>query len=79
MMARRGGNKQEEEENENVTEILMWQKDKQALSPVLQSLRPRNLGLQAPSNLSGSTKNTHFFPLLNLSQRYNIKYWEKPC
>ena len=32
-------------------------------------------GLQAPSNLAGSMiKNTHFFPLLILSQRYDIKY-----
>ena len=48
-------------------------------SPVLQSMRAREPGLQAPSNLTGSKiKNTHIFlPLLILSQRYEIQYLEE--
>ena len=35
-------------------------------TPVLESMRAREPGLQAPSNLAGSKmKNTHFFPLIN--------------
>ena len=45
---------------------------------VLESMRARQPGLQAPSNLTGSKiKNTHFFPLSILSQRNDIQYWEK--
>ena len=44
-----------------------------ATAPVLESMRAREPGLQAPSNLAGSKiKNTHFSPLLILSQRYPI-------
>ena len=40
---------------------------------VLESMRAREPGLQAPSNLAGSKiKITHFPPLLILSQRYPI-------
>ena len=36
------------------------------VSPVLESMRAREPGLQAPSNLAGSKiKNTHFSPLIN--------------
>ena len=45
--------------------------------PVLESMRAREPGLQAPSNLTGSKiKSTHiFFP------SYDIEYWEEqlPC
>ena len=53
-----------------------------ATAPVLESMRAREPGLQAPSNLAGSKiKNNQFFPFLILSQRCNNKYWEKhvPC
>ena len=44
-----------------------------ATAPVLESMRAREPGLQAPSNLAGSKiKITHFPPLLILSQRYPI-------
>ena len=44
-----------------------------ATAPVLESMRAREPGLQAPSNLAGSKiKNTHFFPLLFLSKRNDI-------
>ena len=44
-----------------------------ATAPVLESMRAREPGLQAPSNLTGSKiKITHFPPLLILSQRYPI-------
>ena len=47
-------------------------------SPVLESMRAREPGLQAPNNLTGSKiKYTHFFPLSILSQRNDIQYWEK--
>ena len=37
-----------------------------ATAPVLESMRAREPGLQAPSNLAGSKiKNTHFSPLIN--------------
>ena len=47
--------------------------------PDLESMRAREPGLQAPSNLTGSKiKNTHIFlPLLFLSQRYEIQYLEE--
>ena len=47
--------------------------------PVLESIRAREPGLQAPSNLTGSKiKNTHIFlPLLIFSQRYKIQYLEE--
>ena len=50
-----------------------------ATAPVLESMRAREPGLQAPSNLTGSKiKNTHIFlPLLILSQRYEIQYLEE--
>ena len=50
-----------------------------ATAPVLESMRAREPGLQAPSNLAGSKiKNTRvFFPSLILSQSSDIKYWEK--
>ena len=49
------------------------------VAPVLESMRAREPGLQAPSNLTGSKiKNTHIFlPLLILSQRYEIQYLEE--
>ena len=48
-------------------------------APVLESMRAREPGLQAPSNLTGSKiKNTHIFlPLLILSERYKIQYLEE--
>ena len=47
--------------------------------PVVESMRAREPGLQAPSNLTGSKiKNTLIFlPLLFLSQRYEIQYLEE--
>ena len=46
---------------------------------VLESMRAREPGLQAPSNLTGSKiKNTFIFlPLLILSERYEIQYLEE--
>ena len=50
-----------------------------ATAPVLESMRAREPGLQAPSNLTGSKiKNTHIcLPLLILSQSYEIQYLEE--
>ena len=48
------------------------------LGLVLQFMRVREPGLQAPSPHAGSKlKRCPFFPLIDFSQRYDIQYWEK--